>query len=261
LSCKQVNPTNAITETSNRNLTSNIDLSNANLSGANLRDLNLEVTKLTNADLTNADITGTRFEHNQEIASEFYETQVAYQLQLYNEFYYTLISQSFEASSMFPFIRSKLIQFGLWPQYDETVILQEVFIRTLAKIYEGRIITNPSAWTRSVAYRYIRELSRVEVQHTVTSDEYLESLTASEEADREFLVDQMLHASSAFEQLSTEEQLILSLKVIENKPWAEIQHFLKEKGYGDYNLSALKQRKKRIVEKLRGLFHTLKQKQ
>lgn len=192
-----------------------------------------------------------------DVDREFFEVTVAHQLQLYIAFYLTLISKSSEASSVFPFIRGKLHQFGLWPLYDETAILQEVFIRTIAKIYEGRIITNPPAWTCSVAYRYIRELSRAEIRHTNASDEYLESLTASDNADREFLTDQMLHVRHAFQQLDIEERLILSLKVIQNKSWTEIQYLLKEKGYGDYQLPALRQRKKRILEKLRGLFHEL----
>ena len=188
---------------------------------------------------------------------ELYELMVAIQLQLYISFYLILISKSSEASSVFPFIRSKLHQFELWPQYDETAILQEVFIRTITKIHEGRTITNPSAWTCSVAYRYIRELSRCQTRYTYASDEFLESLTASEVADREFLTDKMLRVRDAFKHLSTEERLILSLKVIKKKSWAEIQFFLKEKGYGDYNLDTLRQRKKRILEKLRGIFHKL----
>jgi DNA-directed RNA polymerase specialized sigma24 family protein len=191
------------------------------------------------------------------IQREFYELMIALQLQTYIIFYLLLISKSSEASSVFPFIRSKLHQFDLWPQYDETAILQEVFVRTIVKIYEGRTITNPSAWTCSVAYRYIRELSRGQTRYTYTSDEYLESLTASDNTNREILTDQMLRVRDAFKRLSTEERLILSLKVIQNKTWAEIQFLLREKGYGDYKLNTLRQRKKRILEKLRGIFHEL----
>lgn len=191
------------------------------------------------------------------IQREFFETTVTIQLQIYMDFYLTLVSKSPEASSVFPFIRGKLHQFNLWPKYDETAILQEVFLRTIAKIHEGREITNPAAWTCSVAYRYIRELSRLEGRQSVASDEYLESLAANQDDDRAFLTDQMLRVRTAFKQLSTEERIILSQKVIKKKSWPEIQTFLKERGYGDYTLPTLRQRKKRILERLRGLFHEL----
>ncbi|PSN14195.1 hypothetical protein C7293_12680 [filamentous cyanobacterium CCT1] len=165
--------------------------------------------------------------------------------------------ESSSARSLFPFIRGKLIQYRLWPLYDEIAILQEVYARTIEKILEGRKITNQYGWIRSVSFRYIRELNRKQGRSTGVDESFLETLMPVEEIDEESLTDEMLKIQRAFQELSSEERLLLSLKTVQDLSWSEIQQIWIEKGYGNLSIPALRKRKERALSHLRMLYHSM----
>lgn len=196
-----------------------------------------------------------------EFAQELANAHVAHQFTKFNATFEEIIAkESSSAHSIFPFIRSKLIQFNLQCRYDETAILQEVYARTIAKILNGREITNHYAWIRSVAFRYIRELSRKHIRNVNIDASILELLTPTvnvDHIDGEFLTDEILKIRRAFRDLSSEEQLLLSLKAVQDLSWAEIQKIWIAEGYGEISLTNLRKRKERALSHLRKLYHSL----
>lgn len=192
---------------------------------------------------------------------ELTDTHIAHQFRKFNATFEEIVArESSSALSIFPFIRSKLIQFNLQRRYDEIAILQEVYARTVAKILDGREITNHYAWIRSVAFRYIRELSRKHSRNVNIDAPILELLVPTvgiDNIDGEFLTDEMLKIRRAFRELSAEEQLLLSLKAVQDLSWAEIQKIWIAEGYGEISLAALRKRKERALSHLRKLYHSL----
>jgi DNA-directed RNA polymerase specialized sigma24 family protein len=194
----------------------------------------------------------------EDLLSKLTDAHIAHQFKKFNETFEEIVSrQSSSAVSLFPFIRGKLFQFGLWQQYDEVAILQEVYSRTIEKILAGRTITNPYAWIRSVAFRYIRELSRKNHRHISVDDALLEVLAPTEGIDEQFLTDEMLKLRKAFNQLSDEERLLLSLKAVQDLSWIEIQRAWTREGYGKLSLPTLRKRKERALSRLRKIYHAL----
>jgi DNA-directed RNA polymerase specialized sigma24 family protein len=190
---------------------------------------------------------------------EFSDVKIAQRLKLFNEFYEDLLSpySATTRSSTFPFIRSKLIQFRLWPDYNEVTILQEVYIRTIEKILKGSTITNPSSWVCSVAFRYIRELSRCRVRYTHVDGQFLDLLSSEEGVSSEIITDEMVKVGQAFQALSPKEKLLLTHKIVLNESWTEIQDFLEQEGYGRCELPALRKQKERALLRLRSIYHAL----
>ncbi|MEM9150280.1 MAG: sigma-70 family RNA polymerase sigma factor [Cyanobacteria bacterium P01_F01_bin.3] len=196
-----------------------------------------------------------------EFAQELSDAHIAHQRRKFNATFEEIIAkESSSARSMFPFIRSKLIQFHLQRRYDEVAILQEVYARTIAKILDGREITNHYAWIRAVAFRYIRELSRKHSRNLNIDTPILELLAPTADIntiDEEFLTDEMLKIRRAFRELSSEEQLLLSLKAVQDLSWAEIQKIWIAEGHGKVSLATLRKRKERALSHLRRLYHSL----
>ncbi|MDB9529938.1 sigma-70 family RNA polymerase sigma factor [Oscillatoria sp. CS-180] len=192
------------------------------------------------------------------LSKQFADEHIVRQWHKFNETFEEIMNRrSASASSIFPFIRSKLLQYELWPRYDEAAILQEIYLRTLEKIQEGRTITNHYAWIRSVAFRYIQELSRKHRRDLDSEPSSLEILMSPKTVDEDLLTDEMLKVGAAFVKLSKEEQLLLSLKSIQNLSWPEVQRAWIDRGYGELSLSTLRKRKERALSHLRMIYHSL----
>ena len=193
-----------------------------------------------------------------ELSKLFADEFISRQFNKFNSTFEEIVSkESSSARSLFPFIRGKLFQYALWRQYDEVAILQEVYIRTIEKILEGRKITNHYAWIRSVAFRIIRELSRKKSRTVNVDTPLIELLAPVEGIDESFLTAEMLKLRRAFEELSSEERLLLSLKTVQDLSWAEIQTIWIDSGYGYLSIPALRKRKERSLSHLRTIYHTL----
>ena len=192
------------------------------------------------------------------LPKQYANEHMARQANMFNVTFEEIINrESDSGSSIFPFIRGKLSQYKLWPRYDEVAILQEVWLRTLEKILEGRTITNHYAWIRSVAFRYIQELSRKHLRNFDVDSSLMEAFTPVETVDEDFLTDEMLKVRRAFDRLSPEEQLLLSLRSIQDLSWPEIQQTWIAQGHDEVSLPALRKRKERALSRLRQIYHEL----
>ncbi|MEL7034597.1 MAG: sigma-70 family RNA polymerase sigma factor [Cyanobacteria bacterium J06592_8] len=180
------------------------------------------------------------------------------------EFLELLNPNSSDGRSILVFIRSRLIQFNLQKAYSEMCILNEVYVRAVNKIKQGEIIKIPHAWIRATAYNYIRELSRDwhKVAHLEDPQHYHEYSSVLEDIEPYFLsfirqeelkLQQTL-IRKAFEQLSSSEQQLLHLKIIQGLSWKQIQD-LDE--YQNCSLVGLRKRKQRVLEKLHKIYHFL----
>jgi DNA-directed RNA polymerase specialized sigma24 family protein len=193
-----------------------------------------------------------------ELSRKFTDEHTARQFAKFNETFKEIVSkESSSARSIFPFIRGKLYQYRLYQLYDEVAILQEVYARTVDKILQGREITNHYAWIRSVSFRYIRELSRKHGRNTNADETLLELLAPTEDINEEFLTDEMLKIRRAFQELSSEEKLLLSLKTVRDLSWDEIKTIWVERGYGTLSIPALRKRKERALSHLRTIYHSM----
>ncbi|MGB6016206.1 MAG: sigma-70 family RNA polymerase sigma factor [Nodosilinea sp.] len=193
-----------------------------------------------------------------ELSRKFTDEHIARQFAKFNETFEEIVSkESSSARSIFPFIRGRLYQYRLHQLYDEVAILQEVYTRTVDKILQGREITNHYAWIRSVSLRYIRELSRKHSRNTNVDESFLELLAPTEEINEEFLTDEMLKIRKAFQELSSEEQLLLSFKTVQDLSWDEIQKIWVARGYGTLSITALRKRKERAISHLRTIYHSM----
>ena len=193
-----------------------------------------------------------------ELAQAFANEHIARQFKKFNATFEEIVSkESSSTLSLFPFIRGRLSQYALLHQYDEVAILQEVYARTIDKIRQGREITNHYAWIRSVALRYIQELSRNHRRNVTIDNQLLELLAPVEGINEQFLTDEMLKIRRAFQELASEERLLLSLKTVQDLSWNEIQQIWITSGYGDLSLAALRKRKERALSHLRTLYHSL----
>lgn len=193
-----------------------------------------------------------------ELSRKFADEHIARQFVKLNEVFEEIVSkESSAARSIFPFIRGKLFQYRLWRLYDEVAILQEVYARTVDKILQGREITNHDAWIRSVSFLYIRELSRKHSRNTNVDETLLELLAPAEDIDEGFLTEEMLKIRRAFQELSSEERLLLSLKTVQDLSWGEIRVIWLARGYGDLSIPALRKRKERALSHLRMIYHAM----
>jgi len=193
-----------------------------------------------------------------ELSRKFTDEHIARQFAKFNETFKEIVSrESSSARSIFPFIRGKLYQFRLHQLYDEVAILQEVYARTVDKILQGREITNHYAWIRSVSFRYIRELSRKHSRNTNVDETLLELLAPTEDINEEFLTDEMLKIRKAFQELPSEEKLLLSLKTVQDLSWDEIQTIWVARGYGTLSITTLRKRKERAISHLRKIYHSM----
>lgn len=193
-----------------------------------------------------------------ELEQEFANEHIARQFKKLNATFEEIVSkESSSALSLFPFIRGRLSQYDLLQQYDEVAILQEVYTRTIDKIRQGREITNHYAWIRSVGLRYIQELSRNHRRNVNVDNQLLEMLAPVEGINERFLTDEMLKIRQAFQELASEERLLLSLKTVQDLSWNEIQQIWMTSGYGELSLPALRKRKERALSHLRTIYHSL----
>ncbi|NEO57498.1 MAG: sigma-70 family RNA polymerase sigma factor [Okeania sp. SIO3B5] len=83
-----------------------------------------------------------------------------------------------ESDSLFVYIWMRLKQYKLNKFYQQNDILNEVYLRGIKALEEGKTINSLSGWIRGTAYNYIRELSRKESKYVTKS---LDSLQDSQQ--------------------------------------------------------------------------------
>lgn len=174
------------------------------------------------------------------------------------EFQVLLDSGSSSAHSMLAFIKRSLAQFNLTNSYSPTWVLNEAYMRGIKFMAKGEQIEKPLAWIRATAYNIIREQSRERNRFLQLEESMIEfhvncSLVVFEEIEEELFK----RVNLAFEKLEPEEKEILSLKMIKDLSWKEIQlHFILQ-GKEVQNEATLRKRKERALKHLRSIYHSL----
>ncbi|MEH2180502.1 sigma-70 family RNA polymerase sigma factor [Nostoc sp.] len=174
------------------------------------------------------------------------------------EFRVLLDSGSSSAHSMLAFIKRSLAQFNLSNSYTPTWVINEAYMRGIKLLATGKQIEKPLAWIRATAYNIIREQSRersrfLRFEESMTEIHVNASLAFSEEIEEELFK----RVNLAFEKLEPEEKEILSLKMIKNLSWKEIQLHLILQGKEVQNEATLRKRKERALKHLRSIYHSL----
>jgi RNA polymerase sigma factor (sigma-70 family) len=170
----------------------------------------------------------------------------------WDNFFESLISQkSAEGRMLYVFVSQCLRQYKLHGEYDTTFILSEVYIRGLKALNSGSKISNFSAWSRSTAYKIVREISHQrQREHSNQRLAELEDSEYSEKGISEDSVSQQISMMrQAFQKLTEEDQELLTLKIVEGLSWSEIS---KQLGLSS---SVLRQRKSRVLRELRSNFN------
>jgi len=157
---------------------------------------------------------------------------------------------------LFLSIRRTLDQFRLGGLYNEACVINEVYLRAIKLINQGKCIENYSAWGRSTAYNYIRELSRSHKKIKPFDENIsdIEHQTVSEEAMNEDL----LTIRKAFQKLNPQEQQILFLSTIQEISFKQISELLSQDGGKEKKESTLRKAKQRALKRLRENYHSLK---
>ncbi|NER06205.1 MAG: sigma-70 family RNA polymerase sigma factor, partial [Okeania sp. SIO3C4] len=134
-------------------------------------------------------------------------------------------------------------------------ILNEVYLRGIKALEEGKTINSLSGWIRGTAYNYIRELSRKESKYVTKSLDWLQDSqqdgTLQDRVEKANNKVELLN--EALKKLTLEEQRLLNYKEIQGLSWQEIAS-LEE--YQGITPSALRKRKERIIKKLREFCHS-----
>jgi DNA-directed RNA polymerase specialized sigma24 family protein len=167
-----------------------------------------------------------------------------------------------DALALYSSLRSQLQRFHLDSLYSENYVLNEAYLRARQCLMKGGTIRNPYAWIRGASRLIIRELSRAQkrVVHREDDAPVFQDLVAH---DWDFGEDEGATANQAvvreaFSTLSHMEQRILSLKVVEERPWKTIREVLRSEDLGDHSEAALRQKKKRSLDKLRKAYYALR---
>jgi DNA-directed RNA polymerase specialized sigma24 family protein len=156
-------------------------------------------------------------------------------------------------------ITRQLRQFKLGRTYDSQEIITEAYTRGITLIDSGKSIDNPLGWLRRTCINVIRELKR-------------EQLTASKpKFDRQpwtdggivysevMVQEDHLAIQAAAKQLSSEEQLLLELRVIQDLSWKEVGEHLVDTDGQPLKEGTARQRGARVFEKLRILYDEIRQ--
>jgi RNA polymerase sigma factor (sigma-70 family) len=161
------------------------------------------------------------------------------------------------AVSMGAFLRRTLNVFHLLSFHSEKEVLSEVYIRAYGLIHEqGTTIDNPSAWVRKTSHNVIREWSRKGKRSTALDWEIVDECEENQD-DRLAVEADLAILAKARQSLTAKEQRLLTLKIDENLSWQEIAALYTEKG-DSITEAALRQKKARVLKKLRRLYHTLR---
>jgi DNA-directed RNA polymerase specialized sigma24 family protein len=180
------------------------------------------------------------------------------QLELLHVEYIEIIDKNNTNSKiLLSFVSRSLSRFHLQDSYTESEIISIAYNRALNSIYEGKKIFNHFPWFRQTTYNIIREISR-DNKKIFQFDENLHD-NFGEAVVEVFNVDLEL-INLAFESLSEEDKNILTLKIVEEKPWQEISNIFREKGDFCSAEDVLRKRKQRALSRLRKKFHELKMK-
>ncbi|MEM1308648.1 MAG: hypothetical protein AAF722_16735 [Cyanobacteria bacterium P01_C01_bin.70] len=187
--------------------------------------------------------------------------EIRQQLELLNEVVKRSLSleEVKTSSNLIFFIRRSLNQVGLYPDWQESEILVEAYLRVRRQINAGKTIHNLPAYLARTSQLIILEKYRLRQRHVRIAQKL------SGRRSRELAIEAPYTESvnqttinlmwSSFDSLSERDQQVITLRIIRGHSWKEIAYILVELGIEPKHTAALimKLRKQgeRALEKLR----------
>lgn len=164
-----------------------------------------------------------------------------------------------EGITIYAFISRILSQFHLTSLYDPAYVLHETYLRAFDYICgnkNGRI-HSPTPWIKATAVNVVRELSRRERKTDSTEDvKGWEQLEAQPSATDFNVSHEITLIMLAFQRLPVEDQRILRLVLMEDRPYREIQQMYGSEG-DDISEATLRKKKERALKRLRDIYHAM----
>jgi len=157
-----------------------------------------------------------------------YQTPIKTRQQIDEIFISLYEAKSPESTALFSYTQRILCQFRLKSAYEVKDIIVEVFARAIKSIANGKVIDNPQAWLRRVILNVIREFRRAaDKVHYSSLDEHPYLGTSDENyLSQMILKDDISMILRAFEDLSDQDQTILTLRIMHGFSWQEISYQL-----------------------------------
>ena len=129
------------------------------------------------------------------------------------------------------FIQAKLCQFNL--DCDINVVMNEVYLRGVKFVENGKEIRSPFSWIRGTALNVIREMSRRQKKITVNSsllEVYLDTTSVEPEPEGLFGETEWSKLESVLTKLRPDEQNVLNLRWVKGLSWKDVAQALSKNG-------------------------------
>jgi len=170
--------------------------------------------------------------------------------------------KSLHRSPLYLAVQSKLIRSQLHHQISPLDIFYEVWSRGVVAIGRGHTIRQPVNWSYVVAMRVIAEKIPQPGRRTIPTvpfDKVEERIPSQCSHYDEAPVDdvralQYQQVRQAFKQLKSQDRELLELSIVENMPYKDIAEQLAQRDQRQRTSAALRQRKRRALERLRELY-------
>lgn len=163
-----------------------------------------------------------------------------------------------DGRALINFVRRRLFQFQLTAFFSEADILIEAYLRTRLKILEGEHIYSFPGYLRSVSFNIVREYARARKrderllrQNTIARELHAPSEVLSEVISQ----DNIALLALGWQDLSIEDQRILSLRIAEGLPWAKVKEQLLLRHQVECSVVTLRQKGARALKRLRTAFY------
>lgn len=163
------------------------------------------------------------------------------------------------ASNFFASITRQLYQFGLGKTYDAREIVAEAYTRGVKSIEAGKTIHNPLGWIRRTCLNVIREFKREQERADNPKIDKLPWSPGGLVFSELMLEEDFLTIQTAVQQLSTEEQELLSKRIIEGLSWKEIGLSIRDSAGKSLKEGTVRQRGARSLKKLKQLYEDLRE--
>ena len=158
------------------------------------------------------------------------------------------------------FIRRSLNQMGLYPEWHESEILIEAYLRVRQKILAGQEVQKFPAYLTRVSQLIILEKSKQRRRSSNIRQKLARADEESSLADDHSYTDGINPETidtlwSSFKTLPERDQKVLTLRIVYGYSWKEVAYTFVEWGlesrYSDSLISKLRTQGKRALEKLR----------
>lgn len=158
-----------------------------------------------------------------------------------------------QARSLLAFTRRTLYQYQLNGRFSEIDIFIRAYLRGIEQMLapSGQPIKKPKAWIRATIHNIIREESRACRKFIPLDDDYPDEEAFADSSRIEFCLKAVV---LAYQRLDHDNRKLIELRFFQGRSWKGVHEKI-----GEHNLemSALRKRGQRALEKLRQEYHRI----